>query len=488
MADYLRTKGGLSGFDYRLFTNYEAQVGALVEGHIDVAWNGPVAHVLTEDLTQEYRPQAQLVSLGQRDVDRDFPTVCLVRKDAVDTDKPKPSHLEELSLATGSSDSPQGHIVPVDWLTHTMDVKPSAIHAYEADLGKHGDTALGEVLALQALVDGKAHAALLSDMMYQRGLQGLLDGVDADSLRQYTTLMDASPPPFDHCIFDAVFTDDQQDKKFQVLSKALLAMDIEDPAATEAMRLEGIKKCWMPPRVDPTGIVRDALHRKGLAQRSFQQSHGVHQSTHRAYCTTSICPQQKVGVIGAGVAGLQTIKALQAKGMDVKAFEAADGVGGLWRENYLSYGVQVPKQLYEFPDFPFDEVPEGKYPTGKQTCDYIKRFAEQHGLLNSIQFQTTVISAVPDEKGHWKVTTVDRTSSIPVSHEFDKLVVATGLYSTANKFVPKAEGINSFLGEVMHSSDFRSANQAKAKKVVVVGGGNLPLMWLWQRRPRVRLR
>jgi ABC-type phosphate/phosphonate transport system substrate-binding protein len=30
-------------FDYVLFTNYEMQVRSLVNGHIDAAWNGPIA-------------------------------------------------------------------------------------------------------------------------------------------------------------------------------------------------------------------------------------------------------------------------------------------------------------------------------------------------------------------------------------------------------------------------------------------------------------
>lgn len=33
-------------FDFVVFATYEWQVRALLEGHIDVAWNGPLAHVL----------------------------------------------------------------------------------------------------------------------------------------------------------------------------------------------------------------------------------------------------------------------------------------------------------------------------------------------------------------------------------------------------------------------------------------------------------
>ena len=48
-----------------------------------------------------------------------------------------------------------------------------------------------------------------------------------------------------------------------------------------------------------------------------------------------------VGVIGAGVAGLQVARSFRKNGFDVKVFENAPDVGGLWRENYHSYGIQV---------------------------------------------------------------------------------------------------------------------------------------------------
>jgi hypothetical protein len=52
-----------------------------------------------------------------------------------------------------------------------------------------------------------------------------------------------------------------------------------------------------------------------------------------------------VGIVGGGVAGLQTARALMAKGFEVTVFESAAAVGGVWRENYLNFGIQVPKEV-----------------------------------------------------------------------------------------------------------------------------------------------
>jgi NADPH-dependent 2,4-dienoyl-CoA reductase/sulfur reductase-like enzyme len=136
------------------------------------------------------------------------------------------------------------------------------------------------------------------------------------------------------------------------------------------MKMEGIRKQWMGPRDDPGMAVRMALHRRGLAnapevysqKRAFSSS--LHSST-----------GERVAVLGAGVSGLQSVRALRAKGFNVTAFDPNPKVGGLWRENYLSYGVQVPKQLYEFPDLEFSEVEFGKYPTGAEVQKYIERKA-----------------------------------------------------------------------------------------------------------------
>ena len=263
-----------------LFTNYEAQVAALLEGHVDVAWNGPVAHVAAEDLAaaaqrEGGRDVALVQSCGMRDVDRDFRSVALVRRDRLpdDADGGAGQRAEDVlagaTVATGASDSPQGHLVPVDWLVHARGVKDATIVPHDVDLGKHGDTAAGEVEALKALLDGSGgtSAALVSEMMYRRGLDGALDGagVGAARLRESVARLRDAPPAFDHCSFDALVGDHPSDNggggasrvieahraKVRAFSRAVRSMDMNDPRQAPVMKLEGIRKSWMGPRVDP---------------------------------------------------------------------------------------------------------------------------------------------------------------------------------------------------------------------------------------------
>ncbi|MFQ5575301.1 MAG: FAD-dependent oxidoreductase, partial [Terriglobia bacterium] len=59
-----------------------------------------------------------------------------------------------------------------------------------------------------------------------------------------------------------------------------------------------------------------------------------------------------VGIIGGGVAGLATARCLITQGLNCTVFERAGVLGGVWSDGYLNFGVQVQKELYEFPDWP----------------------------------------------------------------------------------------------------------------------------------------
>jgi len=116
------------GFDFVLFTNYEAQVSALLNREIDIAWNGPLAHVMTHELAPN-----GAVSLGMRDVDCDFRCVVVARNDAGISSA---ADLTGKRVVTGASDSPQGHIVPLHWLAE-QGIVP-AVRSFDVDLGGAG--------------------------------------------------------------------------------------------------------------------------------------------------------------------------------------------------------------------------------------------------------------------------------------------------------------------------------------------------------------
>mmetsp|Transcript_41081 Transcript_41081/g.92972 ORF Transcript_41081/g.92972 Transcript_41081/m.92972 type:complete len:517 (-) Transcript_41081:646-2196(-) len=203
----------------------------------------------------------------------------------------------------------------------------------------------------------------------------------------------------------------------------------------------------------------------------------------------AVAQTKKVAIIGAGVAGLQLAERLLSCGIkQLTIFEKASTVGGVWRENYADFSLQVPKELYEFPAFPYPKSKDGaRFPAGHVVQEYIKSFARRFDLNKLVRFSTAVIgldseprvsvNAYPVETHDqldlthgWLVThapTSDMTST--TQERFDFVVVATGMYGRPN--MPRTSGREDFEGEVLHSSDFKNREAACGKRVVVVGGG-----------------
>jgi dimethylaniline monooxygenase (N-oxide forming) len=451
-------------FDFVLFPSYASQVRALLDSGIDVAWNGPIAHVMCEELVSE---RDTLVSLGMRDVDRDFQSIVVVRNDSGVQDL---DGIKDCRLVSGTSDSPQAHVVPVHFLSIHAGVDPSNVTTIDVDVGKHGDTALGEMKALQLLSEGDSFdAALVSRMMWERGSSGAVAGLDSKLLCDTCSVLESAQiPSFDHCQFDALLTSRNEDS-LNNFGEAILAMDMDDPTQGPLMKLEGICKRWVGPRQFGYDIVRKALgvssHHRPAS--NFQYRHS------RLFSTEATKPgARRVAVIGAGVAGLQVVRALQSRGFPVTAFDAAAKIGGLWTKNYANFGIQVPKQLYEFQDFPMTTVNRGAFASGLQVQSYIEDYASAFGLWNAVQLQTRVVSAtqMSDSSAMWCIE-LEKDGEM-WKEEFDFLVVATGLYSGTKKNLPDIPGLEgNFRGQFLHSCDFDDSSMAQNKRVVVIGGG-----------------
>jgi hypothetical protein len=279
----------------------------------------------------------------------------------------------------------QAHLLPLYHLRKST-ITPGQITAFDLDLGKHGDTAAGEIKAMEMLsTTEQGDAAIVSKLYWDRAVQGLIPTLDPVRIQDTCEeLVNANLPTFDHCQFDAILTVDKE-PKLHDFSEALLSMDWEIPEQRRLMKLEGIRKKWEGPRQTGYDIVRSAM---GL--RLDQHNPAVNLQKRFMSSTRQRPPPKRVAVVGAGVAGLQAIRALKSHGFDVTTFEGASTVGGLWKANYANFGVQVPKQLYEFQDFPMTTVAWGEYASGPQVQAYIEHYSEAFGLRDVIQFNTRV--------------------------------------------------------------------------------------------------
>ncbi len=240
LRDYFRGAG--VPLDFALFSNYERQVESLLGGHIDIAWNTPLAHVRVKK-----RTNGKSQSLVMRDSDRDFRAKIVARKQA---GLKSVSELPGRRLAVGSRDSTQARILPLHFLREAgVAIDRVELLAFDTDLGKHGDTGSSELDVLAAVADGRADAGAVGDLIWvTEQAAGRVDPARVEVL--WTT------PPFDHCMFDALPS--FSEKHARAFSDALFAMKWDVPAHRRILELEGLKE-WLPSREEGYESLQRAL-------------------------------------------------------------------------------------------------------------------------------------------------------------------------------------------------------------------------------------
>jgi phosphonate transport system substrate-binding protein len=220
--------------DFVLFSNYEAQVDALLSGFIDIAWNTNLAYVRVFR-----RTEGRCRVLAMRDTDVEFTTIIVARADSGIS---KLADLKGRTVAFGSRDSGQAAILPAYFLHRNgidpeRDIRPLR---FNLDVGKHGDTGTSETEVLNAVRLGKADAGAVGDQYWARLVA---EGqVDRNRIRPVWT-----SPPYCHCNFTILA--ERYDARMERWTEVLLQMDYNDPGHRKIMDLEGLKR-WVGPHLD----------------------------------------------------------------------------------------------------------------------------------------------------------------------------------------------------------------------------------------------
>jgi len=178
---------------------------------------------------------------------------------------------------------------------------------------------------------------------------------------------------------------------------------------------------------------------------------------------------RRIGVIGAGVAGLAVAKTLLANGYEVVVFDRARRLGGVWADGYVNFGVQVQKELYEFPDWPLPpEAPD--FTPGPVFQKYLEDYCDHFGVRPCLRLGTRVVlvDRRTDGSPGWTVRTEEGAGT--AAESFDLVVVATGLYSET-PHIPAFPGREAFQGEVLHISELKTVEPLRDRRVAVIGYG-----------------
>ncbi|HET6387261.1 MAG TPA: PhnD/SsuA/transferrin family substrate-binding protein [Armatimonadota bacterium] len=231
--------------DYVFYSNYEMLVDGLIGGHIDIAWNSPLAW-----LDAQRRTGGTCRAIAMRDTDRDRVSHLLVRQDSGIRSV---SDLRGKTVATGASDSPQATLIPLNMLARDG-LAPETdfqVRRFEVAVGKHGDHVGGELNALGSLLNGESDACAVLDLNWDRWAT---DGTaDPAKIRVLATTR-----KFDHCNFTV--TDRFSAASEEQWKAALFSMSYSNPLHQEMMDLEGLKE-WLPGRTIGYAELDEAVQR-----------------------------------------------------------------------------------------------------------------------------------------------------------------------------------------------------------------------------------
>lgn len=234
--------------DVVFYTNYERQNHGLAGGHLDIAWNSPLAWLDAQRLTG-----GSCRAIAMRDTDRDRVSHLVVRADAGIA---SPAELLGKTVALGAIDSPQARLIPLGLLyLHGLKAgRDFTERRFDVLVGKHGDHIGGERDAFQCLARGEAAACAMLDLNWRAWTA---DGtIDPAAFRILATT-----DPFDHCVFTVRGDFDPEVERRWL--ETLFSMSYSNPLHCEMMDLEGLKQ-WLPGRTSGFGPLAEAVKLTGF--------------------------------------------------------------------------------------------------------------------------------------------------------------------------------------------------------------------------------
>ncbi len=214
--------------EYVLYSSYDSLVEALDRGHVDIAWNTPLAHA-----RYHVKNQCQSQTLVMRDIDFGVRSTLLARVDSgIET-------LQDLAgkrLLLGSSQAAEATVLPIyDLKKQGLDLQKIQVVSLDREVDSKGNPCASPQHVLRALEEGRGDAGIVTTSLWQ---QIQKQPTRTSRLREVWT-----SKPFSHCVFTAAASFDKN--LAARFTKLMTAMDCQDPATCDLMRLEGTK-AWQP--------------------------------------------------------------------------------------------------------------------------------------------------------------------------------------------------------------------------------------------------
>lgn len=191
----------------------------------------------------------------------------------------------------------------------------------------------------------------------------------------------------------------------------------------------------------------------------------------------------KIGIIGAGPAGLCAIRQALSFDCEVIAFEQNDKIGGTWNYTdniapnkfgldehssmYKGLRTNLPKDIMSYPDYP-NTSPGKSYVSPQEILQYFDSYADHFDLREHIKFEHHVLRVRPLTSDKWEFVVRNLAADKIETFIFDAVLVCNGF---SVPLIRKICGQEHFKGRQIHSHLYRDPKDFQNKSVLVVGGG-----------------
>ncbi|MFG1931055.1 flavin-containing monooxygenase [Mycobacterium sp. NPDC048908] len=170
--------------------------------------------------------------------------------------------------------------------------------------------------------------------------------------------------------------------------------------------------------------------------------------------------REPVVIIGAGPAGIAAAASLCELGVSSLLIDRASELASSWRNRYDCLKLDTNKWFSRLPGRPYPKHTP-MFPSREQAADYYELHAQAPAIRLSLN--TSVERLDPLLGGDWRLQTSN--GLVDARH----VVIATGRAQIP--VLPRWSGLDTYTGDFLHSSTYRSPKPYAGKRVLVVGSG-----------------
>jgi cation diffusion facilitator CzcD-associated flavoprotein CzcO len=171
-------------------------------------------------------------------------------------------------------------------------------------------------------------------------------------------------------------------------------------------------------------------------------------------------------IVGAGFGGIGAAIELGRLGYDnLVILERESDLGGTWHVNlYPGLAVDIPSSTYSY-SFEPNPYWSRLFAPGTELNRYAHHVADKYDLRRYMRFDTAVAGACWDEaEAHW-IIKCENGNQLTATYLF----TATGFLSQPK--IPDIDGIDTFAGKIIHTTDWDASYDLTGKRAAVIGTG-----------------